>query len=68
MLEYAVTQDNDFQILRRKTISVKIEPQMDEEKANLKLYVEKVEEALMLKHKLVHELQNRIKELQNQPP
>lgn len=65
MLEFAVTQENDFQILRRKTINVKVEPQVDEEKANLKLYIEKVEEALMLKHKLVNELQNRIKELQN---
>ncbi|CAD8132606.1 unnamed protein product [Paramecium octaurelia] len=68
MTEYAAVQDKSFQELRRKSVEVKATPEADEEKANLKQYIEKIEETLMLKHKLVTELQNRIKELQNQPP
>ncbi|CAD8061741.1 unnamed protein product [Paramecium sonneborni] len=68
MAEYATTQDKSFQELRRKSVEVKPTPEVDEEKTNLKQYIEKIEETLMLKHKLVTELQNRIKELQNQPP
>ncbi|CAD8044443.1 unnamed protein product [Paramecium primaurelia] len=68
MSEYAALQDKSFQELRRKSVEVKATPEGDEEKANLKQYIEKIEETLMLKHKLVTELQNRVKELQNQPP
>ncbi|CAD8135017.1 unnamed protein product [Paramecium pentaurelia] len=68
MSENAAVQDKGFQEQRRKSVEVKTTPEVDEEKTNLKLYIEKIEETLMTKHKLVTELQNRIKELQNQAP
>lgn len=42
--------------MRRKSVEVKASPDADEEKTNLKLYIEKIEETLMTKHKLVTEL------------
>ncbi|CAK85512.1 unnamed protein product (macronuclear) [Paramecium tetraurelia] len=66
--ENAVSSEKNIQDQRKKSIEVKANPEADEEKANLKQYIEKIEETLMTKHKLVTELQNRIKELQNQPP
>ncbi|CAD8138739.1 unnamed protein product [Paramecium octaurelia] len=66
--ETAVSSEKNIQDSRRKSVEIKANPEADEEKANLKQYIEKIEETLMTKHKLVTELQNRIKELQNQPP
>ncbi|CAD8178701.1 unnamed protein product [Paramecium octaurelia] len=67
MLKYSVTQSDEFQNLRRKTVQIAQQPQVDEEKETLKKYIEQIEELLMTKHKLVTELQLQIKELQNQP-
>ncbi|CAD8185631.1 unnamed protein product [Paramecium pentaurelia] len=67
MLEYSVTQSNEFQNLRRKTVQISQQPQVDEEKETLKKYILQIEELLMTKHKLVTELQLQVKELQNQP-
>ncbi|CAD8053752.1 unnamed protein product [Paramecium sonneborni] len=66
--EFAAVQDKALQEPKRKSVEVKATIEVDEEKTNLKQYIIKVEETLMLKHKLVTELQNRIKELQNQQP
>ncbi|CAD8197429.1 unnamed protein product [Paramecium octaurelia] len=67
MLIYSVTQSNEFQNLRRKTVQIAQQPQVDEEKETLKKYIVQIEELLMTKHKLVTELQLQVKELQNQP-
>ncbi|CAD8107249.1 unnamed protein product [Paramecium sonneborni] len=67
MLKYTVTQTNEFQDLRRKTVQIVLEPQVDEEKDTLKKYIQQIEELLINKHKLVNELSIQVKELQNQP-